>query len=228
MKTPVLLFSLLLLPPALRAQNGSASTAPATSSSVETSKLPPVLSAHAPPQVSPVPTAPPLLGTARVTPETAANIRANTPKFSRPQAPETAAQLPPDLRELDKPRNRIPRLPREMIEKTVAAHAPLEGSAEVLQLPTYIVREDKVPNFKEREMLTPQGRLDLAYKRHPGLKIGSLPFFSNDGWALVMLKEEQRLERKAEMEDLFGLYRYSESKDTKALNRQVKETFLHR
>lgn len=226
MKTSALLLFLLLLRPTLRAENASAAPATVPASSDDAAKLPAVLAPRDSLSVRPVSSAPLLTKAPRVTAETAANIKATTPKFSAVKPADNGAKLPPDLREIDKPRNRIPRLPREMIEKSVAAHASLEGSAEVLQLPTYIVREDKVPNFKEREMLTPQARLDLAYKRHPGLKIGSLPFLSNDGWGLFMLEEEHRLERKAEMEDLYGLYRYSGAQDTKALHRQVQETFM--
>ena len=124
-----------------------------------------------------------------VSPAIAAHLAEKMPKFT-PPAPAEASPLltdakaaPPgaDLRETDRPRNTI------------------------ISLPNYVVLEEKPPAFKERNLLTPTGRLALGFKRYPGLRFGSLPFFSNDGWALAMLEEDHRLERKAEMEDLVTL-----------------------
>jgi hypothetical protein len=86
---------------------------------------------------------------------------------------------------------------------------------DVFRLPAYIVQEPKLPAFKERELLTPKGKIDLALKRHPGLRFGSLPFFSNNGIGLAMLEEEFRLERLHEMADLMTLLPASSQKDLK-------------
>jgi hypothetical protein len=111
---------------------------------------------------------------------TAARLNAAAPKFSPPVVtppgtPATAVRLE------DKPKNGI------------------------VRLPNYIINEPKAPAFKERELLTGYGQLQLAYKRHPGLHFGSLPFLSNNGWALAMLEEDFTIERKKEMEELAGL-----------------------
>ncbi|MCX6954047.1 MAG: hypothetical protein NTV51_18005 [Verrucomicrobia bacterium] len=129
-----------------------------------------------------------------ISPAIAARLAEKMPKFTPPKSPAESASSPaspvliarktapelPDLRELDRPRNTI------------------------IRLPDYVVREEKPEAFKERHLLTPSGRLQLGYKRYPGLHFGSLPFsfLSNDGWALLMLEEDYRLERKAEMESL--------------------------
>ena len=117
-----------------------------------------------------------------VSSELAAKLSLNAPKFVPPKT-SAAGQPPeaPDLRETDKPANGI------------------------VRLPNYVVREPKVPVFKERELLTPKGKLDLAYKRRPGLRFGSLPFFSNDGIARSMLEDDFTRERLAEMAELYGL-----------------------
>lgn len=102
----------------------------------------------------------------------------------------------------DTPRNTIVRLPPYLMS-------------------TYTVRERRVPRFSEREMLTPKGKIELAYKKHPGLRFNPLFFLaSNAGIALMMEEEEERLERIAEMNDLVGLLRiggeteaYRKSKD---------------
>jgi hypothetical protein len=106
-----------------------------------------------------------------------ANISASLPKFTAPPA-KGASAVPPQS-EPSAPRNGI------------------------IRLPSYVVRDKKLPEFKPRELLTPAGRLDLALKRHPGLKFG--PFASlNKGPALQMLAEEEAIERRAELSDLSG------------------------
>lgn len=131
-----------------------------------------------------------------MSPETAAHLAERLPKFTPPPSappskPPTDSSSPifvdsskaaassPDLREIDKPRNTI------------------------IRLPNYVVQEEKPSAFKERNLLTPKGKLALAYKRYPGLKFGSLPFLSNDGVALGMLEDDFDRERAAEMRDLY-------------------------
>lgn len=132
-----------------------------------------------------------------MSPTTAAHLAEKLPKFTPPPSATPPASSPadssspllvdspktatpsPDLRELDKPRNTI------------------------IRLPNYVVQEEKPSAFKERNLLTPKGRLALAYKRYPGLRFGSLPFLSNDGVALGMLEDDFDRERAAEMRDLY-------------------------
>jgi hypothetical protein len=59
-----------------------------------------------------------------------------------------------DLRTVDKPRNHIPRLPAEM-------------------MPKYVVRESRAPVFRTRDLLSKEGLIDLAFKEHPGLRLGN-------------------------------------------------------
>jgi hypothetical protein len=136
-------------------------------------------------------------------PDMAAKISAAIPKFSPPKAadaPKSTEQ--PDLRETDKPRNGI------------------------IRLPEYLVQERKAPAFKERELLSPAAKLTLAYKRYPGLHFGSLPFLSNNGIARLMLEEDFRLERKAEMEELAGLYQYSDPKTAAMVKSETDQVFM--
>ena len=114
---------------------------------------------------------------------TAAKVSAGLPKFS---PPKPAAAESPDQRDADQPRNGIIRLPK------------------------YIVRERKLPELSNREMLTPDGRLDLAFKRHPGLLFGNF-FNLNAGIGLAMLAEEQQIERNSEMADLAELARLADT-----------------
>src|SRR5687767_15559235 len=63
----------------------------------------------------------------------AAQLAAAAPKYE--STPAKPAEPLPDLRETDKPRNTI------------------------IRLPSYLVQEDKAPVLKERELLTPKERV---------------------------------------------------------------------
>jgi len=132
---------------------------------------------------SPPPSAPPHA----ISATTSARLTATLPKFSpRSAAGSSENAQSTDLRETDRPRNAIIRLPR------------------------YEVLEKKLPIFRERELLTDKGRVDLAFKRHPGLKFGPLAFL-NAGPGLQMLEEEQQAERNAEMAELIEFQRLIET-----------------
>ena len=148
----------------------------------------------------------------------AAQLAAVAPKFN-PAAAKAAAQdgsaetnpllaksadekpidAQTDLREIDKPRNTI------------------------IRLPSYLVQEERPPTFKERELRTPKERVALGYRKHPGLHLGNLWIFRNDGIAAAMIAEEERLERKKEMEDLASLMSISEQKTVKPM---VEQAFM--
>ena len=114
-----------------------------------------------------------------ISPEVAAQLAASRPKFSpiAPPATSKPEAEPPDLRDTDKPRN------------------------EIIRLPKFMVREPKPPVFRERDFLDEAGRIALGMKRHPGL--GAFPFAGlNAPIALQMLQEEARLEDMAAFNDL--------------------------
>ena len=75
----------------------------------------------------------------------------------------------------------------------------------IVKMPSVIVRDAKPLVVKPRELLTSQGRLDLAIKKHPGVQLGSFWIFRNDGWALAMLEEEDRLDQRKEMNYLISM-----------------------
>jgi hypothetical protein len=80
----------------------------------------------------------------------------------------------------------------------------------IIRLPQYDVREDKVPKFRERELLTQKGRADVALRRHPGLRFGPLSFL-NVRRGLEMLAEEDAIDRRREMAELIGFQAEIES-----------------
>lgn len=154
-------------------------------------------------EARPVRTAPPAPPRS-VSPAMSAQLTASLPKFnatlpksetailgSEPAADVPPANLPTDWREIDKPRNTI------------------------IRLPEYVVQEQIPPVMKERTIETPKARLDRALKRNPGLRFGSFWIFRNDGIALAMQEEEERLERMRETQDLLTLLPVSEQKQLK-------------
>ena len=160
---------------------------------VETS---PVFVAPAAPAATPAAAPAPTADRPRpISPTLASQLNAAVPKFEPAPAPATTKPIAPgtDLREIDKPRNTI------------------------IRLPNFEVQEEKIPEMKPREMLTQPERLRLALKKYPGLHVGSLPFFSNHGVALAMQAEDERLERKKEMDDLLSLLPTSQQKQVKPM-----------
>jgi hypothetical protein len=107
-----------------------------------------------------------------------ADIETSLPKFKQEPARPQAGELP-DLRDIDKPKNTIPRLPANLMSK-------------------YVVRGDKVPVFRKRDLYTKEGLIDLAFKDHPGYRIGNL-FGLNRNAAYESFLED---ERKGKMQDL--------------------------
>jgi hypothetical protein len=179
------LASVLLLPITLSAQEVlPAVPAEATPNKVVTESL---LKSDSPSKPA-SPVAAPRRG---LSPDTAAKLAAASPKFTPVEAvaPGSAAatESSPVLRDTDKPRNQIIRLPRFIVEEQ-KLHIPKE----------------------ELQVLTPKGRVEYAFNRRPGLKFGPFSFL-NAGIALAMLEEDLAVQRAAEMADLFSLYRITES-----------------
>jgi hypothetical protein len=85
-----------------------------------------------------------------VSPGIVADLAASMPAYSPPSAATPAR----DLREKERPRNQIPRLPIEMMQK-------------------YVVHEDRVPAFQPLEFYTKEGLTALSFKEHPGRRIGN-------------------------------------------------------
>jgi hypothetical protein len=106
--------------------------------------------------------------------DVAATLASMLPKYNPPAKP---GEEPADLREIDKPKNGIIRLPK------------------------YEVRVSKEPKpmvFTESELLTGKGMAEIAMKRNPGLRIGNI-FGWNTGIAIMMYQEQLRLDNMAEM-----------------------------
>jgi hypothetical protein len=92
------------------------------------------------------------------------------------------ARIAADLREIDKPRNQIPRIPAEMMQR-------------------YVVRESRLPVFRPRDLHTTAGLIDQSFKEHLGLRIGNF-FNLNAKAAHEAIVNEQLLADRQELTDL--------------------------
>ncbi len=124
--------------------------------------------------------------TRAISPEAAAALAAFAPKYEPPvPKPEPKPEAEPvDLREVDKPKNTIVRLPK------------------------YIVQEAKPPVFRERDINTEKGLTDIALRRYisdmdRALNRWTLPLFgtSKESRAMAMYAEDERLRNMSDLND---------------------------
>lgn len=137
-------------------------------------------------KIAPASTRPPTSPqpSARATsPTTSARLSDSLPKFSPSAKAETPAAKPGEP--VAAVESQEPEIPRNSI----------------ILLPQYDVRDETLPKFSERELLTPEGRAELALRRHPGLKFGPFSFL-NVRRGLEMLEEEDAVDRRQEMMEL--------------------------
>lgn len=130
----------------------------------------------------------------------AAALAAGMPKYNppKPTEPKNEEDLP-DLREIDKPRNQI------------------------IRLPDYVVREKRPPVFRERDINTAKGLAALAKKRYfsetaQALNRFTIPLFGlgQDAYAAMMLADQERLDNMASLK--------STAADLKALSEGQGDT----
>jgi hypothetical protein len=97
----------------------------------------------------------------------------------------------------------------------IAPTPPAEDDSDRLSLDPYHVTEERLPAFKEREILTPKGKLSLARRRYPGTTPGS---------ALMLLEADFDKERRQELSDLNRLLEINRSELSPATQRLIRDT----
>ena len=146
-----------------------------------------------------------------ISPEVAAQLGAVTPKYAPP--PPRPAPLPEeeqvDLREIDKPKNGIIRLPK------------------------YIVQEPKSPVLTERAINTPKGIAEIAMRRYiseadRALNRFTLPLFgsSMEARAMAMYAEDERLKNMSELSDAAKAAGKSDPAAGEYVRREAQKTYL--
>lgn len=114
----------------------------------------------------------------------AATLAASMPKYDppKPEEKKPVEDEAEDLRDVDKPRNQI------------------------IRLPEYIVQEKKPPVFRERDIYTEKGLAELAKRRYLSQSVQALnrytiPLFgmSAEAYAMMLYAEDERLQNISEL-----------------------------
>lgn len=87
----------------------------------------------------------------------------------------------------------VPHPPAEAVESTIAAETAVERNG-VLSLPTMRVRPVMKESPSDYAFLTAKGRIELAMKTYPGLKIGNLLGLNQ---IVAMAKQQEEMEVRA-------------------------------
>lgn len=146
----------------------------------------------------------------------AAALAAASPKYTPPPPPPPPppprpepAEEAPDLRDTDKPKNAIVRLPK------------------------YIVREPKPVIFSERMISTKKGLTDIAMKRYLTetdrvLNRFRIPLLTmtNEERALAMYAEDERLRNMSDLKDNATAAGMSDSATSSYIRKESEKTFL--
>jgi hypothetical protein len=146
-----------------------------------------------------------------MSPEVAAALAAAAPKYTAPQPkpePKPEEQLV-DMREIDKPKNTIIRLPK------------------------VIVQEPRPPVFTERAINTEKGLTDIAMRRYisdvdRALNRFTLPLFgtSAESRALAMYAEDERLRNMSELEATAAAVSQGDAAAGTYIRRETERTFM--
>jgi hypothetical protein len=111
----------------------------------------------------------------------AAALSAGMPHYTPPTPTPTPAAEPVDMRDIDKPKNEIHRLPK------------------------FVVREARPPIFRNRDLFTMDGRLDLTMNTHAGLKFGNVLGLNSENKpgspAYQMMVDDERQENMDDLKD---------------------------
>jgi hypothetical protein len=95
----------------------------------------------------------------------------------------------------------------------------------VLNLPTVTVRPVMKESPADYSFLTAKGRMDLALKTHPGLRVGNI-FGLNNGIGLFMQMEEQEVSKKAVLLNRVQSSVIDSGPESMALLRLIKEAIV--
>ncbi len=173
-RAPHFLLALMLAAATSAAQE----TAPAPAQPQTTDASSVVLAARPRDAAEPVP--PPDEASRSVSSKVAAALSLGAPKYSPPTPTPTQPAEPLDMRDYDKPKNEIHRLPK------------------------FVVREARPPIFRNQDLLTRDGMLDLTMKGHAGLYFGNIFGLNANpkpgSPAYQMMVDDQR---KENMDDLY-------------------------
>jgi hypothetical protein len=151
--------------------------------------------------------APSTRNTRAISPEVAAALAAGMPKYNPPK-PVEKSEEDIDMREVDKPRNQI------------------------IRLPEYVVREEKPPVFRERDIYTQKGLRELARMRYlsetgQALNRFNIPLFGMgaDAYALMRYEEEERLSNISDLNETARDVSLTDPESAQAIREATRDTY---
>lgn len=164
----------------------------------------------APGDPEPAPAEPDTLPRERLISSTvAAQLAARIPKYAPPPPKPPPAAEEPDLRDVDKPKNHI------------------------VRLPAYVVHAPPPPVFSERAISTKKGLEDIAMKRYltetdRALNAFTLPLFGTSAGqrALSMYEEDERLKNMSDLTEDARMVGATDKAAGVYIKRQVDQTFM--
>lgn len=150
--------------------------------------------------------------------EVASQLAAMTPKYTPPApkpAPKTEQEMI-DLRDIDKPRN------------------------DIIRLPEVYVREARTPVLNERAVHTEEGLREIAFRRYisefdRAMNRFHLPILSGysllggnptERRAMTMYEEDERLRHMAELDDAARMVKTSDAAAGEYVRREAQKTYL--
>jgi hypothetical protein len=104
--------------------------------------------------------------------------------------------------EADKPRNQIPRLPANVMER-------------------YVVHGARPPVFRTRDLYTRAGLIDLAFKEHPLLRIGNFFGLKNQVAYKVIIGEQLAEARSDLTDDVLAIAGAGDPEEAKVLQQAI-------
>lgn len=188
---------------------GLAPVAPAQTAPAAAPGTSPVLNPA--PAAEPAQAPAPRKRTRAISPELAAQLAASVPKYQPPppKPPPKPEEEQVDMREIDKPKNTIIRLPK------------------------YVVQEPKSPVFSERAISTQKGLAAIAMRRYiseadRALNRYTLPLFgiSAEARALAMYAEDERLQNMTDLNDAARNASKSDAAAGTYIRREAEKTYL--
>jgi hypothetical protein len=103
----------------------------------------------------------------------------------------------------------------------VAASNDAYESDGVLYLPKVTVRKDRLSTPSDFEFLTPKGRMELAFKKYPGVRIGNI-LGLNDGYAAAMQVEDREVARKESVKETVERTRTDNGPESRRIDQLLK------
>ena len=151
---------------------------------------------------------PPKSNQRAVSKNVAAALAARMPKYNPPKPEPDKVADDRDMREVDKPRNKI------------------------IRLPEYVVRQDKPPVFRERDIYTNKGLAELAMKRYLsetslGLNKFTIPLFGvgAEAYSLMLYQQDERLKNIAELNETADDIDRVDPENAEELREATRETY---